>query len=43
MDCRERIRLALDFEEPDKVPSFEMSIDNFNICRHFNEEYVFWT
>ncbi len=41
MDCRERIRLALDFEESDKVPSFEMSIDNFNICKHFNEEYVF--
>jgi uroporphyrinogen-III decarboxylase len=31
----------LNFEEPDRVPSFEMSIDNFKICEHFNEEYVF--
>ncbi|MEE9379480.1 MAG: uroporphyrinogen decarboxylase family protein [Candidatus Lokiarchaeia archaeon] len=41
MNCRERIRMALDFKEPDKVPSFEMSIDNFKICEHFNEDYVF--
>jgi len=41
MDCRERILKALNFEESDKVPSFELSIDNFNICNHFSEEYVF--
>ncbi|MFX0042460.1 MAG: uroporphyrinogen decarboxylase family protein [Candidatus Hodarchaeota archaeon] len=41
MISRERICLALDFKEADKVPSFEMSIDNFNICRYYNEEYVF--
>ena len=41
MDSRERIRKVLNFEEPDKVPSFEMSIDNFKICEHFNEAYVF--
>jgi len=41
MDSRERIRKVLNFEEPDRVPSFEMSIDNFKICEHFNEAYVF--
>jgi uroporphyrinogen-III decarboxylase len=41
MNSRERIRKVLNFEEPDKVPSFEMSIDNFKICEHFNENYVF--
>jgi len=41
MNARDRIRLALNFEEADRVPSFEMSIDNLKICRYFNEEYVF--
>ena len=41
MDCRKRVLKALNFEEPDIVPSFELSIDNFTICHHFNEEYVF--
>ncbi|MHA1750528.1 MAG: uroporphyrinogen decarboxylase family protein, partial [Promethearchaeota archaeon] len=41
MNSRERIRAVLNFEEADKVPSFEMSIDNFKICEHFNENYVF--
>ncbi len=41
MNSRERIRKVLNFEEADKVPSFEMSIDNFKICEHFNENYVF--
>ena len=41
MDARERILKALDHEEPDKVPSFELSIDNLRICKHFGEEYVF--
>ena len=41
MNSRERIRMVLNFEEPDKVPSFEMSIDNFKVCEHFNEDYVF--
>ena len=41
MNSRERICKVLNFEEPDRVPSFEMSIDNFKICEHFNEEYVF--
>lgn len=41
MNARERLKTALNHEEPDKVPSFELSIDNFNICKHFGEEYVF--
>ncbi len=41
MNSRERIRAVLNFEEADIVPSFEMSIDNFKICEHFNENYVF--
>jgi len=41
MNCRERILTALNMEEPDKVPSFELSIDNLKICKHFNEDYVF--
>ncbi len=41
MNSRERILSALNFTEPDKVPSFEMSIDNLRICEYFNEEYVF--
>jgi uroporphyrinogen decarboxylase len=41
MNARERVLKTLNHEEPDRVPSFELSIDNFNICKHFGEEYVF--
>ncbi|MGQ4875492.1 MAG: uroporphyrinogen decarboxylase family protein [Promethearchaeia archaeon] len=41
MKARERILKTLDHEEPDKVPSFEVSIDNLSICNHFGEKYVF--
>ncbi len=41
MNSRERLQKVLNFEEPDRVPSFEMSIDNFKVCEHFNEDYVF--
>jgi uroporphyrinogen decarboxylase len=41
MNARERILKTLDHEEPDKIPSFELSIDNLNIGKHFGEEYVF--
>ncbi|TFG14907.1 MAG: hypothetical protein EU535_02705 [Promethearchaeota archaeon] len=41
MNARERIIKALNHEEPDKVPSFELSIDNLKICKHFGEDYVF--
>ncbi|MHA1671500.1 MAG: uroporphyrinogen decarboxylase family protein [Promethearchaeota archaeon] len=41
INARERILKALDHEEADRVLTFEMEIDNFDICHHFNEEYVY--
>lgn len=41
MNAKERIITTLNHEEPDKVPSFELSIDNLKICEYFGEEYVF--
>lgn len=41
MDAKERIIRTLNHEEPDKVPSFEASIDNMAICDHFGVRYMF--
>lgn len=41
MDAKERVLKTLNHEEPDRVPSFEMEIDNFDICNYFNEQYVY--
>ncbi len=41
MNARERILKALNHEESDRVPSYEMEIDNFDVCHHFGEEYVY--
>ncbi len=41
MDSKERVQTALNLEEPDRVPSFELFIDNLKICQYFNENYVF--
>lgn len=41
MNARNRIITAMNHKEPDKVPSFELSIDNLKICEHFGEQYVF--
>lgn len=41
MNGKERILKSLRHEEPDRVPSFELSIDNLKICNHFQENYVF--
>ncbi len=41
MNAKERVLNAINHEEPDKVPSFELSIDNLKICEHFGEKYVF--
>jgi len=41
MNARERILKTLDHEEPDKVPSFELGIDNLSICKHFGEKYSY--
>ncbi|MFX0077120.1 MAG: uroporphyrinogen decarboxylase family protein [Candidatus Hermodarchaeota archaeon] len=39
MDAKERIVKAMRHEEPDKVPSFEISIDNLKVYEHFNLKY----
>jgi len=41
MDAKDRVLMAMDHKEPDKVPSFELSIDNLKICEYFSEKYVF--
>lgn len=41
MNARERVLKAINHEEPDKVPSFEASIDNLSICKHYGAKYVF--
>ncbi|MHA1147411.1 MAG: uroporphyrinogen decarboxylase family protein [Promethearchaeota archaeon] len=41
MNARERLFKALEHEEPDRVPCYEMVIDNLEICNYFGEEYVF--
>ena len=39
MDAKERVLKAINHEEPDKVPSFEISIDNLKIYNHFGLKY----
>ncbi len=39
MDARERVIKAINHEEPDKVPSYESSIDNLKILNHYDEQY----
>jgi uroporphyrinogen decarboxylase len=39
MKARERIIRTINHEEPDKVPSYEGSIDNLAIINHYNEKY----
>lgn len=39
MDARERIIKAFNHEEADKVPRFELTVDNYDVCNHFKEEY----
>ncbi len=41
MNARERVLKALNHEEADRIPTFEIEIDNYEICHHFKEEYVF--
>lgn len=40
MDAKERILKTINHEEPDKIPSFEASIDNMAICKHYGERYM---
>jgi len=39
MNTRERVIKAINHEEPDKVPSYEGSIDNLRILNHYGEQY----
>lgn len=39
MKARDRVLRELDHEEPDKIPWFELSIDNLKICDHYSEGY----
>ncbi|MFW9948585.1 MAG: hypothetical protein ACFFKA_00495 [Candidatus Thorarchaeota archaeon] len=39
MDAQERIVTTLNHEEPDKIPWFELSIDNLKICDYYSEGY----
>ena len=41
MDAINRIIKTINHEEPDCVPSFELEIDNYDICHHYEEEYVY--
>lgn len=39
MNAKERILTTLDHEEPDRVPSYEASIDNLAIYNHYGIKY----
>ena len=39
MDSRERVIKTIKHEEPDRIPSYEGSIDNLKILTHFGEQY----
>jgi uroporphyrinogen-III decarboxylase len=39
MDAKTRIRMTLDHEEPDRIPSYEAGIDNIKICSYYGENY----
>ena len=39
MDAKERVIKTICHEEPDRVPSYESSIDNLRICKHYRVKY----
>ncbi len=41
MDAKERVLKTINHQEPDKIPSFEASIDNLAICEHYDAKYAF--
>ena len=43
MKAKERILAALNHKEPDKVPTFELSIDNIQICKYYGVKYAMQT
>ena len=41
MNAIERIKKTLNHEESDRVPSYEIVIDNYDVYNHFGEEYIY--
>ncbi len=41
MDAKERMLKTLNHEEPDRVPSIELSIDNLEVYKHYGSKYSF--
>jgi hypothetical protein len=41
MNAKERILKTLNHEEPDRIPSFEGSIDNLKIYEYYGEKYAY--
>ncbi len=41
MKAKGRVLKAINHEEPDRVPSFEGSIDNLKICDYYEEKYSY--
>jgi uroporphyrinogen decarboxylase len=41
MDAKERILKAFNHEEADRVPYWEASIDNLEICKYYGSKYTF--
>ena len=39
MDAKERILKSIRHEEPDRVPSFEIAIDNLKVYEHYDLKY----
>ena len=39
MNAKERVLKTSNHEEPDRIPSFEVSIDNLKICEHYGLKY----
>jgi len=39
LDARERVLKTVNHEEPDRVPSFETSVDNLRVCAYYGEKY----
>lgn len=39
VDAQERIVKTINHEEPDRIPSYEDTIDNLAVCNHYGEKY----
>ncbi|MCP4762746.1 MAG: hypothetical protein GY870_13285 [archaeon] len=41
MNAIDRVLKSINHEEPDRIPSLELSIDNLNIIKFYGEDYIF--